>query len=166
MLHLDRAYIHELYVGLLTNTLTETFSTMLRRHISSIGAIKAQVWVQFRLDVEADDRRCLQLLRVDVDAIRLEAGTRSCCVALEDEAFGLLGVETLIVPAGLCWGDGQLSAAFLGWYVDTLLTVVRQLPSPGLSLLMSPVKLAKVKFRSSTLELFGRSAAPELPWSM
>jgi hypothetical protein len=32
--------------------------------------------------------------------------------------------------------------------------------------LMSPVMLAKVKLRSSTLELFGRSTVPALPWSM
>ena len=40
-------------------------------------------------------------MRVDVDVVRLEAGTRGVGVALEDEAFGLRGVETLVVPAGL-----------------------------------------------------------------
>jgi hypothetical protein len=99
--------------------------------------------------------------------VRLEAGTRGVGVALEDEAFGLRGVETLVVPAGLM---EVLSAGcfFLVGRVGLIipLTLVRQLPSPGLSLLMSPVMLAKVKFFSSTLELFGRLAAPELPWSM
>jgi hypothetical protein len=73
------------------------------RHISPISAIKAQIRVQFWLNVEANDRWVFLLLGVDVDVVCLEAGAGSVGVALEDEAFGLRGVETLIVPAGLYW---------------------------------------------------------------
>jgi hypothetical protein len=72
-----------------------------RRHISPISALKAQLRVQLCLDIKANDRRSLHLLRVNVDVVRLEAGTRSFGVALEDKAFGLRRVETLVVPAGL-----------------------------------------------------------------
>jgi hypothetical protein len=88
----------------LSPTLTLTLNHhkhTLCRYISTIGAVKAQVRVQISLDVEANDRRGRQLLRVDVDVVRLEAGTRGVGVALEDEAFGLRGVEALVVPAGL-----------------------------------------------------------------
>jgi hypothetical protein len=84
----------------------------LSRHISPIGAVKAQVRVQLCLNIEANDRRGLQLLGVDVDVVRLEAGTRGVCVALEDEAFSLRGVEALVVPAGLFWNHCQLDAPF------------------------------------------------------
>lgn len=94
---------------MLTTTLTlDHHKHTLCRHISSIGAIKAQVRVQISLDVEANDRRGRQLLGVDVDVVRLEAGTRGVGVALKDEAFGLRGVEAVVVPAGLflvVWSD-------------------------------------------------------------
>jgi hypothetical protein len=89
----------------LTPTLTLNFRLQLHQlcwHISPVGAIKAQVRVQFCLDVEADDRRICLLLRVDVDVVRLEAGAGGVGVALEDEALGLRGIEALVVPAGLC----------------------------------------------------------------
>jgi hypothetical protein len=75
--------------------------TALSRHISAVGAIKAQVRVQLWLNVEANDRRVCLLLRVDVDIVRLEAGAGGVGVALEDEALGLRRIKTLVVPAGL-----------------------------------------------------------------
>jgi hypothetical protein len=107
------------------------------------------------------------LLRVEVDAVRFEAAARRVRVALDDESFGLGEVrEALIVPAGL-FRHRVISTVFVSWKENNLLglTLVRQEPSPGLKLLMSPVKLPKVKSRSSTLELFGRSALPAFPWS-
>jgi hypothetical protein len=44
--------------------------------------------------------------------VRLEAGTRSFGVALQDEAFGLRGVETLVVPAGLFFFEALSAGCF------------------------------------------------------
>lgn len=141
-----------------------TPSTLLR-HKRSVSALETQSRVLLCASIETDNTRGFLLLRVDVDAVSLEAIARRVRVALDDESFGLGEVrEAVVIPAGL------IDTNWLAWpsctgrnLVD--LTLVRQEPSPGLKLLMSPVKLPKVKSRSSTLELFGRSALPAFPWS-
>jgi hypothetical protein len=50
----------------------------------------------------------------------LEAGTRGVGVALQDEAFGLRGLEALVVPAGLCWLCCKLSDSLFGRVVLVL----------------------------------------------
>jgi hypothetical protein len=134
------------------------------RHKSSIRTIETQVGVLFSAGIRANNARSFLLLRVDVDAVSLEAAAGSFRVTLDDECFGLFEVwKALVVPAGLLeivW----LASSFRTAESVYSLTFVRQLPSPGLKLLMSPVMLPNVKSRSSTLELLGRSAVPALPW--
>ena len=52
--------------------------------------------------------------------MRLEAGTRGVGVAMQDEAFGLRGVEALVVPAGLCWLCCKLNDSLFGRVVLVL----------------------------------------------
>lgn len=75
---------------------------ILLRHKCSISTFETQSRVLLRASIETNNTGSFLLLRVDIDAVSLEAAARRVRVTLDDESFGLREVrEALVVPAGL-----------------------------------------------------------------
>ena len=69
---------------------------------SAIAAVKAQIRIQVRLGVHADDRRRLHALRNHLDIAQFEVLARRLRVAFEDDGFGVGEVgQADVVPAWL-----------------------------------------------------------------